>query len=100
MIESPNLFQRWMGALGFNGQEKSKAAALIGVTRPNTISEIVSGKRELTETQRLAMAAIRAGLEPWSPENDADAVSLRDLKEMIDRKVEERSPAKRRANAA
>lgn len=63
-------FRIWAELMGFHGQSISKAARLIGIETPTLASKLNTGGRELTLTERLAMAAIRAGLEPWSPEKD------------------------------
>ncbi|WP_299940033.1 hypothetical protein [uncultured Nitratireductor sp.] len=63
-------FRVWAELMGFNGQSISKAARLIGIETPTLASKLNTGGRELTQTERLAMAAVRAGLEPWSPEAD------------------------------
>ncbi len=97
MPETPTDFRRWAAALGL---KLGEAAALIGLTGNTRITELSQGRRELTETERLAMAAVRAGLTPWTPENDHDAADLKDIRKILDRAVEDRMPVKRRSKAA
>jgi hypothetical protein len=80
-----SVFSMWMKALGFHGKQVSQAAGLIGINNPNTAGQTYRGEREMTTSELLAMSAIRAGLEPWSPENDSDAVLVRAVLDMARR---------------
>lgn len=69
------LFRQWLRRMGFNGHQVMTGAARIGINTPRIASAISTGKRELTLTERLAMSAVRAGLEPWSPEYDGELMA-------------------------
>lgn len=70
-MQSPiNHFRVWVARMGFNGRQTTVAAEKIGITSRATASQTFTGKRELTLSERLAMSAVRAGLEPWTPEYD------------------------------
>lgn len=63
----------WTARMELRGRKFAKAAELIGIdddSANSTVTRINAGKRELTRTERLAMTAVRAGLEPWTPEYD------------------------------
>lgn len=73
-----NDFQKWMAAMGYNGKQVAEAGSLLGFSE-STSQKTHRGVREMTREDRLVAAAIRAGLDPWSPENDqatADAGEL------------------------
>ncbi len=75
-------FEIWMQAMGFNGKQIGEAGARIGLT--NTSARMTrSGNRDLKLVERLAMSAIRAGLPPWSPEDDAEVHGVGSLKETL-----------------
>lgn len=65
-----NDFREWISRMGFKGAKVSQAAQALGFQSHITPSALSTGKRELTLTERLAMSAIRAGLQPWTPEYD------------------------------
>lgn len=71
MTETNNDFREWASRLGFGKKQVSVAASLIGIGHKDTASKVATGKRELTQTERLAMSAIRAGLQPWTPGYDS-----------------------------
>lgn len=62
-----NEFRAWMQAMGFNGKQVVKAGEMIGMG-PSTALLCRAGKRRLTKTERLAMAAVTSGCGTWSPE--------------------------------
>lgn len=65
-----NHFRDWCTRLGFNDKKQlSVAGELLGMER-RTASKTANGHRELTQVERLAMSAIRAGLQPWTPGYD------------------------------
>lgn len=65
-----NHFRDWCIRLGFNEKKQlSVAGELLGMER-RTASKTANGHRELTQVERLAMSAIRAGLQPWTPGYD------------------------------
>lgn len=59
-------FKVWAKLLGFTQREVTKAGELIGIGSP-TARAVYSGRRQLTHTERLAMAAVVEGLNPWQP---------------------------------
>lgn len=96
-------FQIWMRAMGFHGKQVTEAARMIGVEGSRTATSINTGDRPLTETERLAMAAVRAGLPAWTPENDqeiADMASLRAIIERASARPSSARPSDEDANAA
>lgn len=66
-----SLFARWRKALGMNAKQVSAAGALIGLPTP-AASRRNRGSIEPDLTEQLAMAAVRAGLPPWSPKADGE----------------------------
>jgi hypothetical protein len=60
-----NEFRAWMQAMGFNGKQVAKAGELIGMGR-STALLCSSGERRVTQTEKLAMAAVSAGFPAWS----------------------------------
>ena len=64
-----NDFREWMERMGFNGHQVAIAGSLVGLGA-TTLSKTRSGQRDLTHAERLAMSAVRAGLQPWTPEYD------------------------------
>lgn len=73
-IKALPLFAQWIEALGFNKKEVSKAGALLGLSTPASVRRNL-GQTEPTLAERLAMTAVRLGLEPWSPELEAEFVA-------------------------
>lgn len=72
---STNDFRTWIARMGFNEKKQlSVAGGLLDMKR-FTASETANGRRELTQVERLAMSAIRAGLHPWTPAYDASLVA-------------------------
>ena len=69
-------FQIWLERMGYNRKQVREAAGRIGMTGATIASQTSSGTRELTVTERLAMAAVRAGLPPWTPETDQEIADL------------------------
>lgn len=65
-------FRLWASRMGFGQRQVSAAAELIGINNKWTASNTYTGKRELSTSERLAMSAVRAGLQPWTPEYDAE----------------------------
>lgn len=63
-------FRLWAARMGYGQRAISKAGEAIGLTGKSTTSLTYNGRRELTETERLAMTAVRLGLKPWTPEYD------------------------------
>lgn len=75
-------FKAWMERMGFNGKQVSAAGEAIGVKSYNTVKVRLIDKDDLSKTELLAMAALRAGLEPWSEENDADLLRTKRIIEI------------------
>ena len=77
-------FAAWMKAMGFNGKQVTEAGARLGIER-DTTSRINREERQLTETERLAMAAVRAGLPAWTPVTDAEIADVKSMREILER---------------
>lgn len=75
-------FRTWMERMGFNGKQIKVAGELIGV-KYHTAHERLDKLDAPTDTELLAMAARRAGLEPWSEEYDANLVKIRRLLDVV-----------------
>lgn len=60
-------FKAWATAMGFHGKQVGKAGAAIGIGA-STAQTRYRGEKDLDLTERLAMAAITAGLPAWTPE--------------------------------
>jgi hypothetical protein len=71
-----------MERMGFNGKQVSAAGEAIGVKSYNTVKVRIIDKDDLSKTELLAMAALRAGLEPWSEETDGQLLKTRRLIEL------------------
>lgn len=65
----------WLDAMGFNGKQVGQAAEQLGISAGH-MSRKKTGEKEPTLTERLAMAALRAGLPPWTPETDAEIATI------------------------
>lgn len=65
-----NDFRLWAARMGFNQRQVTAAAEIIGINNKATASLTFTGKRELSHAERLAMSAVRAGLQPWTPSYD------------------------------
>nr|CAD6606026.1 hypothetical protein RNT25_01767 [arsenite-oxidising bacterium NT-25] len=72
---STNHFRIWVARMGFNQKQVSKAAGEIGIDSATTASQTFTGRRELTLAERLAMSAVRAGLQPWTPDYDDELMA-------------------------
>lgn len=66
--------REWMERMGYNGHQVSMAGDLIGL-KATTLSQTRNGQRDLSLAERLAMTAVRAGLQPWSPEYDDELMA-------------------------
>ena len=69
-------FRKWATACGFNGKEVSKAGEAIGIGQTSA-RERNRGEKDLSYTERLAMAAYAAGLPAWTPETAAEIASVK-----------------------
>jgi hypothetical protein len=78
-------FAAWMEKMGYHGKQVSHAARQIGIGSDRTAGDIYRGTRHLTDTERLAMAAVRAGLPAWTPETDQEIADVQALREIIER---------------
>lgn len=90
-------FKQWMDTLGFNGKEVTKAGSLIGIGQTSS-RERYRGEKELSLTERLAMAAIAAGLPAWGSETKAEIDTLRRVIEPVREIVAEQKPLARYAS--
>lgn len=68
-----NDFDKWAKAMGYNGKQLGQAAQSIGYARSTATA--LSGD-DIPEVVRLAMAARRAGLPPWTPGEDSFCATL------------------------
>lgn len=75
-------FKQWMDSLGFNGKEVTKAGEAIGIGSTGS-KERYRGERELSFTERLAMAALSAGLPPWHPSTAQEIQSCRQILDSV-----------------
>jgi hypothetical protein len=64
-------FKAWAAAMGFHGKQVGKAGAAIGIGAA-TAQTRYRGDKDPNLTERLAMAAITAGLPAWTPANHGD----------------------------
>ncbi len=69
-------FRTWMRAMGLNFKQVSTAAEMLGITTV-VASHLSRGKRELSQQERLAMAALLAGLKPWDESQTFHCVSAK-----------------------
>lgn len=69
------LFRAWATRMGFHNKQVLMAGQKIGIKNTTTASLTYRGKRELTLTERLAMSAVRAGLQPWDPAYDDELIA-------------------------
>ena len=77
---NPSEVAIWLEQMGFNGKQVSAAAEQIGLSG-RQLTRKRDGEAELTLQDRLAMAAARAGLQPWTPETDRDLAMVRALRD-------------------
>lgn len=91
------IFAQWIAAMGYNKKQVSKAGALLGMPT-HQAGRRNRGEVEPDLVERLAMAAVRAGLPPWSPKTDAEIASFRHAVDFF-RSVErqQRPPSKTKA---
>lgn len=73
-----NDFRAWMKSLGFNAKQVSTAGDLVGMSS-SLAGHSSRGLRELTKTERLAMAAATAGLPEWEPGAATDLEAVRTI---------------------
>lgn len=78
-------FAVWMEKMGYHGKQVSHAGSQIGMSGKTTAQMTYQGTRALSDTERLAMAAVRAGLPAWTPETDQEIADVKTLREIIDR---------------
>lgn len=69
-------FRIWMRAMGLNAKQVSTAAEMLGITTV-VASHLSRGKRELSRQERLAMAALLAGLKPWDESETYHCLNVR-----------------------
>lgn len=75
MAKATPLFAQWLAAMGFNKKQVTKAGALLGMPTAQAVRRN-RGEVEPDLSERLAMAAVRAGLPPWSPKTDAEIAAV------------------------
>lgn len=64
-------FKTWMSAMGYHGKQVAKAGARLGMGA-GTAQLRYRGEKDPDLLERLAMAAVTAGLPAWSPERHRD----------------------------
>lgn len=77
-----NDFRAWMKSLGYNAKQVSTAGDLVGMSA-SLAGHSSRGLRELTKTERLAMAAATASLPEWTPDTAAELEAVRTLYAML-----------------
>ncbi len=92
-------FKQWMDTLGFNGKEVTKAGSLIGIGQTSS-RERYRDEKELSLTERLAMAAVAAGIPPWSPETRSEIDAYRRVIEPVREVISEHGPSRPRMAAS
>lgn len=95
MAKQP-LFSLWREAMGFNAKQVTKAGALLGIPTAGAVRRN-RGETEPDLSERLAMAALRAGLPPWSPKTDAEIASFRHAVDFLRSAVESQGKATSKA---
>jgi hypothetical protein len=75
MTKSPSIFAQWLAAMGLNKKQVTKGGEMIGLTTDSSVRRN-RGEVDSDLTERLAMAAVRAGLPPWSPKTDAEIAAV------------------------
>ncbi len=80
--EAETDFRAWMKSMGYHSKQVSTAGEMVGMS-PSLAGHSSRGLRELTHTERLAMAAVTAGLPAWSPETSAEIEAVRTLFTML-----------------
>lgn len=74
------IFDDWIERMGLKQKEACEA---VGLTY-NSIYKRRQKDDVLTKTELLAMSAVRAGLQPWSDEEDVRLLRLRRVSEAMD----------------
>ncbi|MDH6273611.1 hypothetical protein M2311_003701 [Rhizobium leguminosarum] len=80
--EESNDFRTWMKSLGYNAKQVSNAGEVVGMS-PSLAGHSSRGLRELSYTERLAMAAATAGLPAWTPEKADEIETVRILRRIL-----------------
>lgn len=83
-----NDFRAWMKSMGFNSKQVSAAGELVGMSS-SLAGHSSRGLRDLTTTERLAMAAATAGMPAWSPARAPEIEAIRTLYEMLKAEMKE-----------
>ncbi|UDF29347.1 UNVERIFIED_ORG: hypothetical protein LHK14_17815 [Roseateles sp. XES5] len=83
-----NDFRTWMRSMGFNSKQVSAAGELVGMSS-SLAGHSSRGLRDLTSTERLAMAAATAGLPAWSPDSATEIEAIRTLYELLKAEMKE-----------
>ncbi|KZL17660.1 hypothetical protein PsAD2_02996 [Pseudovibrio axinellae] len=82
MVKEQTDFEIWMQAHGFHGKQVSAAGEAIGFASA-TSKRAKAGTKTLSKTDRLAMAAVRAGIPEWTPETDEEIHALGVLRQAL-----------------
>lgn len=82
-----NDFRAWMKSMGFNAKQVTAAGEIVGMS-PSLAGHSSRGLRDLTQTERLAMAAATAGLPAWSPESASEIEAVRTIYSVLKAETE------------
>lgn len=89
--DESNDFKAWMKAMGFNAKQVSNAGEAIGMS-PSLAGHTSRGLRELTMTERLAMAAYATNISPWTRDNASFLEAINAIMVLIDQELLMGSP--------
>jgi hypothetical protein len=84
--ENDNEFRQWMRSMGYNAKQVSVAGEVLGMS-PSLAGHSSRGLRELTKTERLAMAAATTGIPEWSPASESELLAVRTLYNILTNEI-------------
>lgn len=84
-------FKQWVAAMGFNQKQVAQAGELIGM-KEGVASIRNRGEKEPNLTERLAMAAVAAGIPPWEPSKQVEIEAYRDVIEAMKKALADLRP--------
>lgn len=85
-----NDFRSWMKSMGYNAKQVSAAGDLVGMSS-SLAGHSSRGIRDLSLTERLAMAAATVGLHPWTPGAAAEIEAVRTVYDLLKAEVKQAS---------
>lgn len=77
-----SVFRDFSVKMGFNAKQIAEAGNAIGLSAPVSYA-ISQGRREVSETERLAMSAVLAGLAPYDGGNEDEIIAVRQLSDIV-----------------